>query len=133
MAKTSTERVRDFRARQRSKLEAIDGGNEPRDPETLLLPAVEEIVAALKLDPKDEAAAALAMTYARVIDDARDQGWAARWIGPHLLDALAALQATPASRAKLRKSVGRAAEGRPNPIQQMRIDHLKQRGRQGAG
>ena len=130
--KTSTERVRDFRARQRAKLEAIDGGGGERDPETMLLPAIEATIGALKLDAGDGAAVALARTYARVIDEAQDQGYAARWIGPHLLDALIALRATPAARAVPLKSVGRAPGGtgaNPNKVQQLRLDHMKVRGR----
>ena len=91
---TSTERMRALRARRAAAIEpAEDGG-----PRELLAPFVEQTLAALELDDKDAAAAQLAAVYARVIDSARDPAWAARWIGPLLLQALAELHATPASR-----------------------------------
>jgi hypothetical protein len=70
----------------------------PRPADERLLPAVEETLAALELGEGDQAAAQLARRYAKVIDEARDQAWAMRWISPHLLETLTALQATPMSR-----------------------------------
>jgi hypothetical protein len=49
---------------------------------------------ALGLAESDRGAAQLARQYARVID----QAYAMRWVAPHLLEVLTALQATPASR-----------------------------------
>ena len=94
---TSAERMRALRARRASAIEPAEGGG-PRSADELLTPSVEETLAALELDGKDAAAAQLASVYARVIDEARDSAWAARWIGPLLLQALAELHATPASR-----------------------------------
>ncbi len=120
MAKTSTERVRDFRARQRARLEAVDGDAGPRDPDTLLLPAVETAVEALGLDGTDAAAAALAREYARTIDQARDSAYAYRWLGPLLLDCLESLGATPMARAKLKP-------GTPGPQRPSQLDQLRRR------
>lgn len=96
---TSTERVRAMRARRAAALEA---GDQPvlRDADELLLPAVEQTLAALKLGDSDGAAAQLARRYAAIIDRARDPAWAARWLSPLLLDCLVQLGATPASRPK---------------------------------
>ena len=107
MAKTSTERVRDFRARQRAKLQAVDGGNESRDPPAPLLPVVEASIAALELGERDTAAAQLARRYAEVMDNAKDPVWATRWIGPLLLRSLEELGATPKSRPSAKKAPGR--------------------------
>ena len=90
---TSAERMRALRARRAA---AIEPAEDARPGE--LAPSVEQTLAALDLDDKDAAAAQLAAVYAQVIDQARDSAWAARWIGPLLLQALAELHATPASR-----------------------------------
>jgi hypothetical protein len=94
---TSADRMRALRARRAAAIEPGEGAG-PRDADELLGPFVEQTLAALELDDKDVAAAQLAAVYARVIDNARDPAWAARWIGPLLLQALAELHATPASR-----------------------------------
>ena len=117
---TSTERMRALRARKAAAIEpGTEGG--PRDAAELLGPSVEQTLDALELDDKDAAAAQLAAVYARVIDDARDPAWAARWIGPLLLQALAELHATPASRktGKVKEPAKRA----PSRVAQLRQVH----------
>jgi hypothetical protein len=117
---TSAERMRALRARKAAAIEAGPDG-EPRDPAELLGPSVGQTLGALGLDDKDAAAAQLAVVYARVIDDARDPAWAARWIGPLLLQALAELHATPASR---KAGKGREPEKRaPSRVAQLRQAH----------
>ena len=86
--------MRALRARRAAAIEPGEEGG----PRELLTPSVGQTLAALELDDKDAAAAQLAAVYARVIDEAQDPAWAARWIGPLLLQALAELHATPASR-----------------------------------
>ena len=112
--------MRALRARRSAAIEAGPDG-EPRDPAELLAPTVEQTLEALELDDKDAAAAQLTAVYARVIDDARDPAWAARWIGPLLLQALAELHATPASRksGKVKEPAKRA----PSRVAQLRQAH----------
>lgn len=117
---TSTDRMRALRARRAAAIEpGAEGG--PRDAAELLGPSVEDTLAALELDDKDAAAAQLTAVYARVIDNARDPAWAARWIGPLLLQALAELHATPASRktGKVKETAKRA----PTRVAQLRQAH----------
>ena len=116
---TSTERMRALRARRAAAIEPAEDG--PRSADELLAPSVEQTLAALELDDKDAAAAQLTAVYARVIDDARDPAWAARWIGPLLLQALAELHATPASRktGKAKEPAKRA----PSRVAQLRQVH----------
>jgi hypothetical protein len=73
-----------------------------RSADELLAPAVTETLARLDLGPEHAAVAALAAQYAAAIDRAKDPAWAMRWLGPLLLDSLAALEATPASRKAAR-------------------------------
>jgi len=94
---SSTERVRRHRARKAAGLIPVDG-EPPLPPEERLLPAVEETLKALQLGDSDQAAAALARQFARVIDRSKDQRYALRWLGPELHKVLESLQATPASR-----------------------------------
>lgn len=116
---TSTERMRRLRARRAALLEPVDGPP-LRDADELLAPAVEETLAALQLAERDAAAAQVARAYASAIDQARDQAYALRWLGPLLLAALTALQATPASRpAGARQPAG---PQRVNRIAQQRAD-----------
>ena len=61
----------------------------------------------------------LARRYAKVIDEARDAAWAARWIGPLLLACLAELGATPAAKAALDKAAKTPPQG-PNRLDQLR-------------
>ena len=117
MALSSTERVRRHRERKAAGLLPVDG-EPPLPPEDRLLPAVEETLAALKLAGGDLAAAQLARRYADTIDKARDQAWALRWIGPHLLDILTSLHATPASRPAPRPSL---------PAGPSQLDRLRER------
>ena len=116
---TTTERMRALRARRAAAIEPAEDG--PRSADELLAPSVEQTLAALELDDKDAAAAQLTAVYARVIDDARDPAWAARWIGPLLLQALAELHATPASRktGKAKEPAKRA----PSRVAQLRQVH----------
>lgn len=108
-----------MRARRAAAIEAAPDGE--RDPAELLAPSVERALTALELDDKDAAAAQLAAVYASVIDDAKDRAWAARWIGPLLLQALSELHATPASR-----KAGKGAEPAkrsPSKVAQLRTAH----------
>jgi hypothetical protein len=116
---TSTERMRALRARQAAAIEPAEDGL--RSADELLAPFVDQTLTALELDDKDAAAAQLAAVYARVIDEARDPAWAARWIGPLLLQALAELHATPASRkaGKTKEPAKRA----PTRVAQLRQAH----------
>jgi hypothetical protein len=91
--------MRRMRERRAAGLLPIDG-QAPRNPDELLLPAVEETLTALELGESDAAAAQLARRYAAIIDQASDPAWAARWLSPLLLDCLVQLGATPASRPK---------------------------------
>jgi hypothetical protein len=90
-----------------------------RDASELLWPAVAETLATLDLGPEHAAAKKLAQRYAQVIDEAKDQGWAMRWIGPLLLDSLTALGATPTAKAALSRGVtsGNAPE---DPLEALR-------------
>lgn len=119
---TSTDRVRRFRERQRASIEAADP---PvlRDADELLVPAVRETIAALELGPEFASAAAVALRYAQVIDDARDQAYALRWLGPELLRSLESLGGTPRARASM-KPAGKADAGRrPNQLARLRAEH----------
>jgi hypothetical protein len=91
--------MRRMRERRAAGLLPVEG-QAPRDPDELLLPAVEETLTALELSESDSAAAQMARRYAAVIDAASDPAWAARWLSPLLLDCLIQLGATPASRPK---------------------------------
>jgi hypothetical protein len=96
-----------MRAMRARRAAAVESGDDDRDPAELL--------------GKDAGAAALAATYARVIDRARDPAWAARWIGPLLLQSLAELHATPASRKALEKQ--KAPARGPSRVAQLRQAH----------
>jgi hypothetical protein len=117
---TSTERMRRLRERRAAGLIPVDG-RPPLAEEDRLAPAVEESIAALKLGEEHAAAAMIARRYAEAIDQARDQAWALRWIGPNLLRALTELQATPASRPASR----RPGPERPNQVQRLRAAHAQ--------
>jgi hypothetical protein len=106
--------MRRLRERRAAGLIPVDG-EPPRPADELLLPSVRESVAALELGVDGLAAARLAERYAQVIDEARDQAWALRWIGPHLLQALTELRATPMSRK----------EAKPVPGQPSQLDRLR--------
>jgi hypothetical protein len=90
-----------------------------RDTSELMWPAVAETLATLELGSEHAAAARLAKRYAQVIDEARDQGWAMRWIGPLLLDSLTALGATPQAKAALAKGV-RTGNAPEDPLEALR-------------
>jgi len=112
--------MRRLRERRAAGLQPVPDA-EPRDPDELLGPAVEETLAALDLGGQDAAVAELARRYAKVIDEAQDPVWAIRWIGPLLLRVLEELRATPASR----KTAARQPERRgPNRITALREAHL---------
>ena len=116
---TSTERMRRLRERRAALIEPGPGAV-LRDADELLAPAVEETRTALKLTERDTAAAQLARQYARVIDQATDQGYAARWVGPLLLKALESLGGTPMARKGAADPPG---PRRPNRVAQMRAEH----------
>jgi hypothetical protein len=91
------------RLRERRAAALVPGdGSSPLPLDEQLAPAVEETIAVLELGGEDLAAAQLTRRYARIIDEARDQAWALRWIGPLLADALGELGATPAARARMK-------------------------------
>ena len=110
--------MRRLRERRAAALLPVDG-QAPLPKEDQLAPAVSETLAALDLGPEHAGAVQLARRYAKVIDEARDPAWAARWIGPLLLAALTELGATPAARAQLAKGAKTAPQG-PNRLDQLR-------------
>jgi hypothetical protein len=103
-----------------------------QDADQLLLPAVREAIAALKLTEEDAGTVKLAEQYARAIDGAgrhcggcddadckrESNTWAMRWLAPLLLDALTALGATPTARAKLKG--GKPEDAAEDPIDALR-------------
>jgi len=107
-----------MRQRQRENLDPDPDAATLRSADSLLGPAVEVALADLGLEDSDAAAVQLARQYARVINQAKDQAWAYRWIGPELLRVLEALNATPAARSKLRK--GSPAPQAPSKLEQLR-------------
>lgn len=92
------------------------GRRNVRDAGELLLPAVDQAIAALETTEADAGTIQLARQYARTIDACgwhcsgcddpdcnRDSNtWAMRWIAPLLLDALESLGATPLARTRLK-------------------------------
>jgi hypothetical protein len=109
--------MRRLRERRAVALLPVDG-RAPLAEADRLAPAVEETLAALELGERDAAAAQVARQYARVMDEARDQAWALRWIGPLLLGVLEELGATPASRARLQAQ--RPAAAGPSQLDRLR-------------
>jgi hypothetical protein len=106
--------MRRLRERRVAALLPVDG-EPPRPEDERLLPAVEETLGALELGEGDRAAAQLARRYAQVIDGARDQAWAYRWIGPLLLSALTEMKATPLSRRE-----AKPVQSGPSRLDQLR-------------
>jgi hypothetical protein len=90
-----------------------------RDASELLWPAVSETLASLDLGSEHAAAKKLAQRYAQVIDQARDEAWAARWLMPLLLDCLTELGATPLAKAQLTKGI-KPTESKPNGLAKLR-------------
>jgi hypothetical protein len=121
---TSTERMRRLRERRAAGLLPAEG-EAPRPEDERLAPALEETIAALELKPEDAGVVQLARRYVDVIDKARDQTYAIRWIGPLLLDTLKVLQATPQSRQVVMSAA------RP-PSQLERLRAARSPGRPGA-
>ena len=113
MGSSSAERMRALRARRAASIEAAPD-DRPRDPDEMLVPAVEESLTALRHGPEHAGAIQLARRYAKVIDQAKDPAYAARWLGPLLLDCLVQLQATPSARPKQPPEPG------PNRLDQLR-------------
>lgn len=66
---------------------------------TLLAPAVQEAINALKLAPEDAGAVQLAHSYAKAIDEAGEKADMLDRLGPKLLACLESLGATPRARA----------------------------------
>jgi hypothetical protein len=96
-----------------------------RDASELLYPAVCEAVTSLELDSKDAAAVKLAKQYARTIDEAppgKEYFARLRWLGPELDKVLAALGATPAARAAMKKPA-KPADAKPSRLRQIRDAH----------
>lgn len=125
MAMTPAERKRAQRARERAGL--AEDEHALRAIDDMLGPAIETTLSALDLGPEHAAAVKLVERYAKIIDRAADVSYAARWIGPLLLDALGELGATPAARARLNK--GR----KQNPSGPTRLDELRRVRRQQTG
>jgi hypothetical protein len=116
MALTDAQRQRRLRERRAKLLEP--GDPVLRAADDLVTPAVQASLEALGLGPEHAAAAALALRYSKCLDRAQDAAWAARWIGPLLLDCLGELGATPAARVKVRKDTG--------PREPSALDRLRQ-------
>lgn len=112
--------MRRMRARRARGVLPPEDGPAPRDPDDLVLPAVEESIGALGLADEDAAAAQLARGYARILDTARDPVWAMRWYGPELLKALEALGATPLARARLKRSPDKPGPSRLDALRAAR-------------
>jgi len=124
MALSDAERQRRLRERRARSLE--EGEHVLRAADDMLGPAIAETIAALDLSPEHAAAVKLAERYAKVIDGAQDVSYAARWIGPLLLEVLGELGATPAARARLDK-------GKKPPAGPSRLDELRRARRQYPG
>ena len=90
-----------------------------RDASELIWPALAETLTQLGLGPEHAAARKLAQRYAQVIDQAADEAWAMRWLGPLLLDALSELGATPAAVARLTKGA-KPANDKPGGLAKLR-------------
>lgn len=120
---TSTERMRRLRERravdQAAALAPVPDAL-PRDPDELLLPAVDVTIAALGLGEPYQAIAQLARVLAAAIDEARDQSAALRVLGPSLFKTLEALGGSPASRARMPARPQRPA---PSRLAQLRAEH----------
>lgn len=92
----------------------------------LFLPVVERTLRALVLGPGDEAAAHLARTYARAIDDSRRHRDPERYaralerMGPKLLGVLDKLGATPSGRGRLLGGTGAAPPPEPEDDEEER-------------
>jgi hypothetical protein len=114
---TAAERMRRMRQRRREGLNPSPDAP-LRSADELVSPAVREALAALDLGPEHAAAARLAERYAAVLDTAKSPEWAARWVGPLLLDCLAELGGTPAARAKIRPA--KSGKEPPSWLDQMR-------------
>ena len=121
-----------MRERRRAAIEAGDDAH-LRSADELLAPAIAETLAALDLGNEHAAAAKVAERYAAVIDGAKDQAWAMRWLGPLLLDALGELGATPLAKAKQAKGPKRLGGTTPNRVQALRLQHQASRSGRGPG
>lgn len=97
----------------------------PRDPDDLLLPAVEHTLSALGLGSEDAGTVQLCRQYARTLDSCQDPAWGMRWIAPLLLTALESLGATPAARARLPK---RGKPREPSGLDKLRAARTDRRG-----
>lgn len=91
-----------------------------RDASELHWPALAEALASAGLKPEDAAAIRIAKRLAQVIDGARDQEWAMRWLMPNYLAALDALGLTPAARAAMTKGKPQQPESKPNGLAKLR-------------
>lgn len=96
------------------------------DAAELITPAVAAAIDALELRPEDIAAARLARYYAVQIDQATVSGepkisaWAARNLGPLLLQALESLGATPAARAAITGKKAAQPDAKPSGLAALR-------------
>jgi hypothetical protein len=114
-------RLRERRAADHAASLASVPDAPPRDPDELLLPAVEVTIEALKLPESSGAMAQLARVLAGTIDDARDQAAALRLLAPQLMKALEALGGSPAARARM--PARPAQRSAPSKLAQIRSAH----------
>ncbi len=89
----------------------------PGTGEGLLSTTASQVLEALDLLPQDALAARLAIQYVRLISMHQDDPVIVGRLGPKLLDALDALGATPAARARLKGGPGTDA---PTQLQALR-------------
>jgi hypothetical protein len=85
--------------------------------EDTLAGAVAVSLAGMTLSPEDQGVRRLAEQYALQIDQAEDRARALEVLGPKLLAALDALQATPLARARVSKGVTPSG---PSPLDRIR-------------
>jgi hypothetical protein len=129
METPAAERMRQLRARNAAKLEAVPDAPE-REPGAMLA-SVERSLACLRLGERDEAQAQLAREYAAASDQAQSRASALRALGPPLARVL----------AELARSAGKAQRrsDRPSRVAQLRAADAaspavrKRRGAQHAG
>jgi hypothetical protein len=115
-------RLRERRAEEHASALSPVPDAPPRDPDELLLPAVEVTIGALKLPESSGATAQLARVLASAIDAAADQATALRVLGPQLLKVIEALGGSPAARARM--PARPAQRSAPSKLAQIRAAHM---------
>ena len=118
-----SETKRTPRKRAERALQVVESSTHERE----TAPATDSLEAAVRdaidamtwLEPSDRAMAALAIRYARQIDEAtEDAAKVTGWMGPHLVNALKALGGAPAERQGL--NVEREVKGKLAQMRQQR-------------